>query len=69
VIAVDRHLDAVLSDPIRADYVHVRQRLYGAEDDARRGSELLLWDNVRWLDVLIRKDLWDARQREEHARW
>jgi len=69
VIAVDRHLDAVLSDPIRAEYVHVRRRLYDAEDDARRGSELLLWDNIRWLDVLIRKDLWEARQREEHARW
>lgn len=69
VIAVDRHLDAVLSDPIRADYVHVRHRLYDAADDARRGSELLLWDNIRWLDVLIRKDLWDARQRQEPARW
>lgn len=69
VIAVDRHLDAVLSDPIRADYVHLRRRLYDAEDDARRGSELLLWDDVRWLDVLIRKDLWDAQQREEHAGW
>jgi hypothetical protein len=69
VIAVDRHLDAVLSDPIRADYVHLRKRLYDDEDDARRASELLLWDNIRWLDVLIRKDLWDARQREEHARW
>jgi hypothetical protein len=64
VVAVDRHLDAVLSDPIRADYVHVRRRLYEADDDARRLSEVLLWDNVRYLDVLIRADLWRARHPE-----
>jgi len=64
VMAVDRHLDAVLSDPVRAEYVHVRRRLYDANDDARRASETLLWDSIRYLDVLIRRDLWRARHAE-----
>lgn len=68
VIAVDRHLDSVLSAPIRAEYVHIRKPLYDAGDEARRGSEMLLWDNIRALDVLIRKDLWEARQRKERTR-
>lgn len=61
MVAVDRHLDAVLSDALRADYVHVRHRLYEPDDDARRPSDALLWDSIRFLDVLVREDLWRAR--------
>jgi len=64
VMAVDRHLDAVLSDPVRAEYVHVRRGLYSPSDDARRPSETLLWDSIRSLDVLIRRDLWLTRHHE-----
>ncbi|HWA77709.1 MAG TPA: hypothetical protein VG937_35480 [Polyangiaceae bacterium] len=67
VIAVDRHLDSILAAPVRAEYVHIRKRLYDEDDDARRSSEMLLWDNIRALDVLIRKDLWEARKRVVRA--
>jgi hypothetical protein len=61
VVAVDRHLSAVLTAPVRESYVHVRRPLYGAADEALRFSEDLLWGNVRHLDVLVRKDLWQKR--------
>jgi hypothetical protein len=65
VISVDRLLNPVWSDPIRSDYVHVRTALYRPEDDARRRRDLLLWANVRYLDVLIRRDLWEQRHHGE----
>lgn len=58
VLAVDRHLDAIMRHPIRADYVHQRFRLYEPADDRRRASEELLWSDVRFLDLLVRRDLW-----------
>lgn len=61
IVAVDRHLTATLRDPVSLDYIHVRKALYGDDDEKRRFSEDLLWDSVRSLDVMIRRELWDRR--------
>jgi hypothetical protein len=61
VLGLDRHLDGLLRRAVSSEYVHLRLNLYDAEDDARRASEQLLWDNARYLDVLIRRDLWLRR--------
>ena len=65
VMSVDRLVGALWRDPIRSEYVHVRSTLYCPEDDARRRRDLLLWTNVRYLDVLIRRDLWEQRHHDE----
>ncbi|HWA72000.1 MAG TPA: hypothetical protein VG937_06700 [Polyangiaceae bacterium] len=62
LMAVDVHLDPVLRDPIRNEYVHVRHDLYEPADEQRRLREDLLWQNVRYLDVLVRRDLWQSRK-------
>jgi hypothetical protein len=65
VMSVDRFLCALWRDPIVSEYVHIRTTLYRPEDDARRHRDLLLWANVRYLDVLIRRDLWEQRHHDE----
>jgi hypothetical protein len=62
VVGVDPLLAPVMRDPIRSEYVHVRHSLYCPEDDRRRRPDELLWSHARYLDVLIRRDLWEKRQ-------
>jgi hypothetical protein len=64
VVSVDTLLSAVWRDPIRSEYVHIRHSLYSPEDDARRRRDELLWLSARYLDVLVRRDLWESRHHE-----
>jgi hypothetical protein len=64
ILSVDRHVDAVLRDPILSEYVHVRESPYEAADEARRPREDLLWYTVRYLDLLVRRDLWESHHPE-----
>jgi hypothetical protein len=68
VVSVDTLLSAVWRDPIRSEYVHIRRSLYCPEDDARRQRDELLWWSARYLDVLVRRDLWESRHHDEQTR-
>jgi hypothetical protein len=67
VMSVDTLLSAVWRDPISSEYVHIRHSLYCPEDDARRRRDELLWQSTRYLDVLIRRDLWEQRHHDEQT--
>jgi len=62
VVSVDRHMDAVLEDPVVERYVHQRLPLYFPADEARRPPEELLWQSARYLEVLVRGDIWARNQ-------
>jgi len=65
VMSVDTLLSAVWRDPIASEYVHTRHSLYCPEDDVRRRRDELLWWSVRYLDVLVRRDLWESRHHDQ----